>query len=355
MKAKHIGMNIRRKINAWIESIEEITLRNQVRNNVIVTGGSIASMLLGEDVNDYDVYFRDRQTALQVAEYYIKKWNKRRSEQYEKFKGLKNKGRPRGVPVPVFIENRSDDRIKIIVKSAGIVSENNYEGGDIDYDYYESNRDYSYQDMYLEKAASLGSSVGDVMEHDQDITEISEDCNPEDLDKVYEGAQNFIENLATVEDYRPVFLSNNAIMLKGRIQLIFRFFGEPDEIHDNYDFVHCTNYWTSWGGLQLKPEALEALLAKELRYVGSKYPVCSVFRIRKFLERGYTINAGNMFKICWQISQLDLSNKTVLEDQLVGVDSAYFQQLLTALNSGAAANQATVDETYLMALIDKIF
>ena len=52
---------------------------------------------------------------------------------------------------------------------------------------------------------------------------------------------------------------------------------EPDQLHENYDFVHCTNYWTSWNNeLVLRKEALEALLARELRYVGSKYPLCSI-------------------------------------------------------------------------------
>ena len=38
--------------------------------NTIVSGGAIASMLLGEKPNDYDLYFRDNATALAVAKYY---------------------------------------------------------------------------------------------------------------------------------------------------------------------------------------------------------------------------------------------------------------------------------------------
>jgi hypothetical protein len=56
----------------------------------------------------------------------------------------------------------------------------------------------------------------------------------------------------------------------------------------------------------LRAEALESILTKELRYVGSRYPLCSVIRTRKFLARGWTINAGQYVKMCFQISQLDL-------------------------------------------------
>lgn len=72
-----------------------------------------------------------------------------------------------------------------------------------------------------------------------------------------------------------------------------RFHGDPAEIHENYDFVHCTNYWTSWERrVTLNQQALECIMTKELRYIGSKYPVASVFRVRKFIERGWTIGAG---------------------------------------------------------------
>src|SRR3546814_5103821 len=85
--------------------------------------------------------------------------------------------------------------------------------------------------------------------------------------------------------YRPVFMSTNAITLSDKIQIVLRFYGEADAIHENYDFVHCTNYWTSKdANLTPRQPALESLLCKEIRYVGSKYSVCSVIRLRKRSE-----------------------------------------------------------------------
>ena len=132
--------------------------------------------------------------------------------------------------------------------------------------------------------------------------------------------------------YRPVFMTSNAITLSDKVQIILRFYGEPDEIHSNYDYIHCTCYWQSWDSeLILRPAALEALLSRTLSYVGSKYPICSLVRLRKFVQRGWRINAGQILKIAYQISKLNLDDLSVLEDQLTGVDTAYFVQLIERL------------------------
>lgn len=156
--------------------------------------------------------------------------------------------------------------------------------------------------------------------------------------------------------YRPVFLTSNAITLSDQIQLVIRFFGEPSEIHTNYDFVHCTNYWTFKDKVVLHPDAVECILNKELVYQGSRYPLCSVIRTRKFINRGFTINAGQYLKMMMQISEMDLSDIEVLEDQLIGVDSAYFNILINAMKSKQAGDASfKITPDYLSNLIDKLF
>jgi len=78
-----------------------------------------------------------------------------------------------------------------------------------------------------------------------------------------------------------------------------------------------------------------------------------MIRTRKFLGRGWTINAGQYVKMAWQVSQLDLDNVAVLEDQLVGVDAAYFMQVIALLRQ--QPDPEKVDGAYLMTVIDKLF
>ena len=69
-KTKVIRNVLRRKVAAWVNSIEDITVRDLTARHTIVSGGAIASMLLGEKPNDYDFYFRNYETAFAVANYY---------------------------------------------------------------------------------------------------------------------------------------------------------------------------------------------------------------------------------------------------------------------------------------------
>ena len=327
MKAKTIKLVLRKKVDEWLASIDDESVRALAADNTIVTGGAIASMLLAEKVNDYDLYFRTYEAAFRVAAYYL-----------ERFKPANHKG----IGCRMYLSNdygaelppeppvgKKDGRIKIVIKSAGIASE---EGAEKPYEYFEARPE-----------GEATEYVGEVMN------------DPGQIQDTYEQTEEAA--LATDDDgkpkYRPVFMSTNAITLSQRVQIVVRFYGDPDAIHENYDYVHCTNYWTSWNNeLVLRQPALEALLARELRYVGSKYPICSLIRLRKFIARGWTVNAGQILKACMQISELDLKNMHVLQDQLTGVDAAYFMEVIQKLKE---KDPEKVNAAYLVEIIDRMF
>jgi len=314
MKAKTIRKILRAKVDEWLATIDDEDLREQLKKKVIVTGGCIASMLLREPVNDFDVYLRDRDAVVKTALYYVRRFQPEKA---------------RGIPVVISVDESQLDRVGIVVKSAGVASET---GTDTPYEYFES-RPEGEADRY----------VGEVM----DDPGVIEDANA-DLESKAQ---------ATEDDgrprYRPVFLSTNAITLSHRVQIVLRFYGEPDEIHDNYDFVHCTNYWKSWDDeLVLRPAALESLLTRELRYVGSKYSICSIIRLRKFLARNWVINAGQILKMVMQVGELDLKDPKVLCDQLTGVDAAYFCELLAKVRE---KDPDKINTAYLVEIIDRMF
>lgn len=314
MKAKTIKSIIRKQIQRWLDSIEDREVRKACKEKTIVTGGCIASMLLGEDVNDFDLYFYDYDTVLKVANYYVTKFKE------------KNKNNDLKIVVEETKDLYGHPRIRIVVQSAGVESEQR----DGHYDYFEDRPPEEAEDY-----------VNDVFN------------DPVEVANQKEFLENKIKQQKPKGKFRPVFLSTNAITLSDKIQIVLRFFGDPSEIHKNYDFVHCTNYWTSWNNeLVLNPKALECLLSKTLVYQGSLYPVCSIFRLRKFINRGWKINAGQMLKIMLQISPLDLTNYKVLEEQLTGVDVAYFEQVLKDVK---VDNSEKIDSAYLVEIIDTMF
>lgn len=321
MKAKTIKAILRAKVNQWIASIDNTDIAKLAEKNVIVTGGSIVSMLLQEKVNDYDIYFRTVEAAEAIANYYV-----------EKFKENPPSKHKSDAEIPIYVE-RQHDRVKIVVKSAGIVSE----GGTNEYQYFEAHPDEVGQ-QYV----------------DQVMTPINENLEAGD-----EVPASTLDEDDGKPKFRPVFISSNAITLSHGVQLVMRFVGEPEVIHQFYDFIHCTCYWKSWDGeLVLPAAALEAIITKELRYVGSKYPLCSIIRIRKFVARGWQINAGQILKMCLQLQQFNLNDVTVLEDQLTGVDAFYFMQVLERLKEKQKEDGTEgqpIDTTYLMTIIDRMF
>jgi len=307
MNRRMVQKVLKKKHEEFCSSITDETVRDKVAKNAMITGGSIVSMLMGDPIKDFDYYFRDRGTVLAVAKYYINQFN------------ILNPGHN---IQPTVVED--GPRVRIRIQSAGITSE----GQDKDYQYFESSPEGEGQE-YVER---LTESLSDVT--------VKEDSSDDERPA-----------------YRPVFLSDNAITLSNKVQLVVRFYGEPDEVHKNYDFVHCTNYWTAWDKkLVLRQAAMESMLAKELFYVGSLYPVCSVIRTRKFLKRGWHINAGQFLKMCFQISELDLTNLEVLEEQLTGVDAAYFIEIIDWCKKHQEEEpDFTVTMPYLCTIVDRVF
>lgn len=300
MRAKTIKAVLAKKHKELVNSIEDERVRKLVDKNSIVTGGCIVSMLLGEKVHDYDYYFTDFETAMAVTQYYVKKFREAHPKEN--------------------VEVKEDGgRIRIWIQSQGMAGEDTDHD---EYHYFEGDADPSNAESFVDKAV-------EAMKQD-------DDGKP---------------------PYRPVFLTSNAITLSDKVQFIIRFYGSPEEIHKNYDFVHCTNYWTSKDGkLTLPAEALEAILAKELVYRGSKYPIASIIRTRKFINRGWIINAGQYLKMCMQISELNLKDPRILEDQLVGVDFAYFQAIIKYLYERKDKDKDfEITAAYICEIVDRIF
>ena len=272
MKTKTIKKQLAEVITDWTGSITDTRTRTLAQKHSIITGGSIASMLLGEEVNDYDIYFDNAEAVESIANYYLK--------QARELSKASNDEMCLNV---IEGDDNEPKRFKIFIRSSGVLR---------------------------------------------------------------------VEN---EKKFGVIYLSSNAITLNNDVQLVIRFYGTPEEIHKNYDFVHATNYYYKTR-LVLNRDALECLLTKELRYFGSKYPLASIIRTRKFIQRGWSINAGQYLKMALQLNQLDLSDICVLEEQLTGVDVAYFSTLLETLKRELAnGNKAISEYGYLASIIDKIF
>lgn len=255
------------KIADWIKSIDDKDVAHLASRDVFVTGGAIASLLSGDEINDYDLYFKTKEAALAVAKYYADKYldeykNSVLVETYE-FTG---------------ITGLKEERIRLL-----------------------------------------------------------KDKNP----------MIMLENHG---EYEPRCFTPTAISLKN-IQIVFRFYGTPEEVHRTYDFVHCTNvYEYAQDRLTLNADAMYSILSKTLIYHGSLYPICSILRTRKFIARGWTITAPQMLKMIIQTKDVNLQDRETLFDQLVSVDALYFQEFFARIS-----NNEDIDLTTIAELMEEAF
>ena len=299
MQTKTIERNIKAKLEEWLKTITDETLRKDVKENLLVSGGSITSMFLNEPVNDYDIYLMDIDVCKRIARYYI----------------LAIGG------ITIF-DGREKEKL---------VDEFNkmYEGK-------------FAIDQNNSRAISLRN-----LKDDQ-------------IKLYFDGAKGGLKVNETIEtdklNYTPLYFSPNAISLSHNIQIVLRFWGTAEQIHKTFDYIHATNYFTFKEGLVRNLSAVESILTKQLKYQGSCYPVTSIIRAKKFIKRGFNITAGELLKIMFQISALDLNNPDVLEEQLIGVDVAYFDLIITALrNKFESDKDFKLSTEYFNSLIDKIF
>jgi hypothetical protein len=129
-----------------------------------------------------------------------------------------------------------------------------------------------------------------------------------------------------------LFKSDNAITYKIEghiIQLIIKVIGKIYDIMDQFDYTIClAGYDISSDTFEFPQEFLLHNSQKKLVFTNNtKYPICSMFRLNKYINRGYKITGIEMIKIALAINNLNLENYIDLKEQLEGIDTFMLQDL----------------------------
>lgn len=348
MLERNIKKHLSKKLDRWITTISDKELREDIARSVMVTGGAITSLVRNEEVNDYDIYFKDRGVLKRVAEHYTAKYDATVLDTQEVFKYVQKLEDP----YTYLVEDNASllRSIKFSIVSNYVMTEEqvkcNYPLHDawVDSDEYvclDEDKPFTLNPEYVShqkiitfiEEASFNDRIYVFIKSDGMI--INKDANPEDRDCIVQ------------------CITSNAISLTDGVQIITRFHGDAEEIHSNFDFDHCKGvYDHHTGDLHIADTTYECIINQHLRYSGSKYPLASIIRTRKFVARGFTIDAGQYVKMALQLNNLDLNNPGILAEQLVGVDLSYFSWLIEAINS---CNIEDDSESYVQLMLRAIF
>ena len=316
MKARQIEKVIREKIAALAS--DHPVIQDDLLKHSIVTGGCIASMFLKEKVNDFDLYFSNIGALARVINYFGKLTDAQFLVAYEAGTKIPTDGLLRCLCGTGHWENEyNDDETTVTLPTS---NDTTWFALYSDVTALQDSKNIAYIALYYKSCGYWTAGAHKKKDDEDKKTHVIK------------------------------FASANAVTLSDKVQLVFRFYGPPEEIHKNYDFVHATNYWTLEGGLVTHAEALEAILARELIYKGSRFPLASIFRTRKFIHRGWTMHIGHYVKMAMQLNEFDLRDIHTLREQLTGVDAAYLNLLITK----AEKHNEPITSSWVCELVDAI-
>lgn len=171
------------------------------------------------------------------------------------------------------------------------------------------------------------------------VSSIFSGLNINDLDFYCESkevADRFSAALIDVYGYKSACTTENAQTFhkhvgkrKREVQVITRFVGSPEEVLNTFDFTCVMGLWNfKEGKFYAHEHFLRDVARRRLVYSNkSQYPICALYRTKKYVERGYEFPGSTMVAISLAIHSLQINTYKDLKDQLLGIDTSMFKEI----------------------------
>lgn len=137
-----------------------------------------------------------------------------------------------------------------------------------------------------------------------------------------EAAVEIVKRHFTTAIPQVISVTPNAITIQFNplypvVQIVTRFYGEPDRIFTSFDYEHCKAYYTPQDGTLVYNNSL--VIEKKLVYTGlDGYPVNALSRLVKYINRGYTVDKKSLLVLAEKLGRLDWDNTDIVANQLIG-------------------------------------
>ena len=130
--------------------------------------------------------------------------------------------------------------------------------------------------------------------------------------------------------------------------------GHPRSAISEFDYTVCMGaYDIEADEFMLGADFLQHIAQRRLVFnIKARYPLSSLFRIRKFMHKGYTVSGAEIIKLGLCIHKLDLSDYKLLREQLMGIDTL-FLRALTDKMADIPAGESKYDFDHFMQMIDE--
>lgn len=131
--------------------------------------------------------------------------------------------------------------------------------------------------------------------------------------------------------------SARSVILNGhRVQLIKCVLGDPSKIITGFDFTICQGSFSLNSGFAFGDEFFLHLAQRKLVFnIAAEYPICSLYRARKFIQRGFHFSGIEAIKLGLRIHALTINTYADLRKQLMGIDTLFLKDLTDSLQGDA--------------------
>lgn len=152
--------------------------------------------------------------------------------------------------------------------------------------------------------------------------------------RTFSDAYSMIKDLEKISYLAKVFTTENAVTFKSKeltIQIICgeNLFGNsPMDLIDKFDFSVCMGAYDFNTDLFTVDKNFFTSIAnhKLIFNVKVDYPICSMIRLLKYQEKGYSIEGTELMKLILCINKVNINNYKELRRQLLGIDTILMEQ-----------------------------
>ena len=135
-----------------------------------------------------------------------------------------------------------------------------------------------------------------------------------DIDVFFASPEDLAEGIRSLEetDARLIYSRKNVqgyIFKRRKIELIKnRFFPGPEETIDEFDFTVCCAAINHWGRVVVHPNFFEDLAANRLVIHQLDYPLGTLARLPRYVEKGFKPCNGTLLRLAKAIQSIDFDD-----------------------------------------------
>ena len=202
-------------------------------------------------------------------------------------------------------------------------------------------RSKSKREVFLAVLSNLSSDSAIEIETDYDYKELKENI---------QGEIHFLERTETALTYSWEYKGQEFFI---QAILLNHVVGEPEGVLSQFDFTISEGaYLPREESFVLNEDFLRDLSQRRLIYTGSDYPMATLLRIVKFVDRGFTISGVDLVRVGLAINNLTLSTLDDYLDQLNGIDIALFKPLIEKVKEDMAGETRVPAMAFDEAIVD---